>query len=395
MKGIGRQVQVGAAKETTRGTAQSSATYWLPWAELDLAEKKEFVEDGQAYGVIEDNAGMSSVKRMMEGPLKGPVFDQSIGLLMRSQTGGYTVGAHAGEASVYDHDFTIGQNVQHQSLTFFLHDPLSGIDYSHANGVIGKTEWTFALKKYIEFSSNVKALTGAVKSAFTPATTSENKFLPQHFYAKFALDYAGLGGTKTATGTCSSTTHVTGLSINTNTLRVGMTVTGANIPAGATIATIVSSNAFDLSVASTGAASSYTFGPATISLKSAKITEGGEVEDQEVLGSQDPADFLKKEYSVEGSFEAIWQNESDFKTQFMAGTPLAVRLGAKNTDVIIGTSTNPEIYFDMPKCTIKELGRPFKVKDLVYQDIKFKASYSPSDSMMVKRRLTNTVATYA
>lgn len=63
----------------------------------------------------------------------------------------------------------------------------------------------------------------------------------------------------TATGTAASTIHVTGLSINTASLQVGMTVIGANIPSGATVASIVSSNAFDLSIASTGTVGTLTF----------------------------------------------------------------------------------------------------------------------------------------
>ena len=66
----------------------------------------------------------------------------------------------------------------------------------------------------------------------------------------------------------------------------------------------------------------------------------------------------------------------------------------KNTDVVIGSATNPELYLDMPKCTIQEVSRPFKVKDLVYQTIKFKSSYSPSDTLMAKMILKNTVTTY-
>ena len=74
--------------------------------------------------------------------------------------------------------------------------------------------------------------------------------------------------------------------------------------------------------------------------------------------------------------------------------PLAIRLDIKNTDVTLNGSSNPELYIDMPKCTIQELGRPFKVKDLVYQTIKFKASYSISDTLMAKIILTNAVSTY-
>lgn len=391
-KGIGRLVQVGVAKETTRGTAIASAAFWTPWNDLTLDEKKEFATDAQSYGIIEDNVTLTQTKKWAQGTLAGNVQDKSIGLILYSLFGGYGVAGPADSA--YTHTFTIGESVQHQSLTFFLHDPLAAVDYSYANGVVEKLELDLALKKFISFNATIKALSGASQSNFTPSTTAENRFVPQYLAAKFALDYTGLQGTKTATGTCSTTTHVTALSISTTTLRVGMTVTGSNIPVGATIATIVSATAFDLSVASTGAASSYTFGPAVIALKSAKVTINANVEDQEVLGSTNPADFLNKDFSVEGTLEAIYQNESDFKTQFMGPTTLAIRLDMKNTDVTIGAATNPELYIDMPKCTIQELGRPFKVKDLVYQQIKFKASYSATDTLMAKMVLVNTTTSY-
>lgn len=56
------------------------------------------------------------------------------------------------------------------------------------------------------------------------------------------------------TGTLNSTVNVTGISGGTSSLMVGMPVSGTNIPAGATIASIVSSSAITLSVAATGSA---------------------------------------------------------------------------------------------------------------------------------------------
>src|SRR5665213_148662 len=333
-KGIGRLVQVGVAKEATRGTAQSSASSWTPWNDLTLDEKKEFATDAQAYGIIEDNVTLTQIKKWSQGSLQGNVQDQNIGLILYSLFGGY--GVTGPTDSAYIHSFTIGESAQHQSLTLFLHDPLAAVDYSYANGVVEKLEIDLALKKFISFNASIKALSGASQSNFTPSTTSENRFVPQYLAAKFALNYVGLTGTLTATGTAATTIHVTACSISTATLRVGMTVTGTNIPAGATIAAIVSTSAFDLSVASTGAATSYTFGPAVIALKSAKVTINANVEDQDVLGSTNPADFLNKEFSIEGTLEAIYQNESDFKTQFMGPTPVSIRLDIKNTDVSLG-----------------------------------------------------------
>jgi hypothetical protein len=302
---------------------------------------------------------------------------------------------HSGETTVWDNIFNVAESAQHQSLTLFLHDPLAAVDYSYANGVVEKLEISMALKKFVEFTASLKALSGASQSTFTPATTTENRFVAQHLTAKFALNSAGLAGTLTATGTAASTVHVTACSINPQTnLKVGMGVSGTNIPVGATVAKIVSSTAYDLSAASTGAIGTQTFTPVAIPLKSAKLTINANTEDQEVLGNLAPADFLNKEFMVEGTMECIYQNNSDFKDQFMGPYPLAILLDIKNTDVTIGTATNPELIFNMPKCTIQELGRPFKVKDLVYQTIKFKAVYSLSDTLMLKATLTNTVNGY-
>jgi hypothetical protein len=392
-KGIGRLVQVGVAKETTRGTAIASASYWNPFQELVLDEKKEFVHDEQSYGIIEDTTNLTQTKRWAEGSLAGNVLDQSFGLILYSMFGGYAVSGPTD--SSYTHTFTIGETAQHQSLTLFLHDPLSFVDYSYANGVVEKLELMVELKKFVTFSATLKSLTGASQSAFTPSTTTENRFVPQYLAAKFALNYGGLQGTLTATGTAASTTHVTACSINPQTnLKVGMGVTGANIPANTTIAKIVSATAYDLSAATTGAIGTQTFTPVTIALKSAKVTFNANVESHDVLGNLNPADFLNKEFSVEGQLECIYQNNSDFKDQFMGPYALAIRLDLKNTDVTIGAGTSPEMYIDMPKCYVTELSRPFKVKDLVYQTIKFKAAYSLSDTLLAKVLLTNTVSTY-
>ena len=90
-KGVGRKIQVGIAKESVRGTAPSSATYWNPWTDLTLDEKKEFATDDQSYGIIEDNVSLSQVKKWSEGSITGNVHDQTIGLILYGMFGGYGV----------------------------------------------------------------------------------------------------------------------------------------------------------------------------------------------------------------------------------------------------------------------------------------------------------------
>jgi hypothetical protein len=393
-KGIGRLFALGLAKETTRGTAISSAAYWLPFNDLGFDEKFENAVKDQAYGVIEDSVGQSRVKNWAEGTFKVPLLDRSIGLLLYSMMGGYAVSGPSDSA--YTHTFTVGQSAQHQSLTMFLHDPLSAQDYSHANGVINKLDIDAELKKFVELTLSAKAQKGTAQSSFTPALLTENYFLPQYMAFKTAPTTAGLLGTLTATGTAASTTHVTGLSISTNLLQVGMTVSGTNVPAGATIAAIVSASAYDLSAATTGAIGTQTFGPATIPLKSFKLSIDDNIEDQEVLGSVSPNDFLNKEFKVEGTIEAIYQNITDFKSQALATPNLAsaMLIDIKNTDVIIGAATNPELKITLDQVYFTEYSRPIKIKDLVYQTLKFSATYNLTNTEMIKINLINTVTTY-
>jgi hypothetical protein len=396
-KGIGRLFAIGIAKEATRGTAQSSASYWLAFSDAAIDEKYTNVTQDEAYGIIEDSVGQFRVKNWAEGTLKVPLTDASLPLLLLSQFGAVANATHSGETTVYDHTLTVGESAQHQSLTLFIHDPLSGVDYSHALGVIHKTELDAELGKFADLSLSVKAMKGVSQSSFSPSILAENRFLPQYMAFSYAPTTAGVNGTLTATGTASSTIHVTALSINTNLLNVGMRVTATNLPAGATIVKIVSSTAFDLSVATTGAIGTMTFNGALVQLKSIKLTVDESIEDDEVLGSVAPVDFLNKEFKISGQLEAIWQNESDFKTVSLA-TPnvgQALLISLVNTDVSVGVvPSHPTVNITLDQVYFTELSRPIKIKDLVYQTVKFSATYSTTNSEMGKVVVTNTVASY-
>src|ERR1700744_3993346 len=121
-KGIGRIFSIGIAKETTRGTAISSASYWLPFADAAIEEKFDNVTQDEAYGVIEDSVGQFRVKNWAEGSLKVPLTDQSLPLILYAMFGASADTTHSGETVVYDHKATVGGSAQHQSLTLFIHD---------------------------------------------------------------------------------------------------------------------------------------------------------------------------------------------------------------------------------------------------------------------------------
>jgi hypothetical protein len=327
-KGIGRLLQFGIAKETTRGTAEAAATFWIPFNELDINERYQNVVDEQSRGVIEDSIGQSRVRNWAEGTWKAPIGDKHFPLVLYSMLGTLATTDDADtDPTIKDHTVTVAQNSQHQALSLFIDDPLGGQDYKHALGVLTSLELNFEQEKFLDYTANVKSKKGATATLTTAATT-ENRFLPQHLTFKLAAAYSGL------------------------------TAASAQV------------------------------------IKSLQLKIDSNIEEDNVLGSTDPADFLNKQFTIEGTVEALWQNESDFKTAALAGTTKAMRIDMQNTDIVIGASAKPQIRIDLAKVVFKEITRPIKLNDVVKQTLSFKAHYSTTDSLMISVLCVNAQASY-
>lgn len=326
-KGIAKLFSFGIAKEAARGTAEASASYWIPWLNLDVQERDSKALDEASIGVIEDSVDQKIVKQWADGKWDAPIGDKHFPLVLLAALGSISSAVKGGETVVYDHTITVAQNAQHPSLTLFIDDPLAAADYKHALGVISSLEVRYELGKFLQYTANIKAKKGA-SATITPSTTSENKFLSQHLTFKLATNLAGLDA------------------------------------AGAT------------------------------SLKSLNLKIEKNVEDDDVLGNVAPADFLNKQFSIEGTLEAIWQNESDFKTAALAGAAKAMRVDLVNSDVTLGTASNPRVKIDLAKVIFKEITRPLVVGDIVKQTLAFKAHYSTGDSKMITILANNLIASY-
>lgn len=326
-KGIGRLLQIGIARETTRGTSPAVATYWIPHSEFDVFEKDTKILDEQTRGVIEDSVGQSIVKQWAEGNLKAPIGDKHFPLLLYSVLGTLASTLKSGETLVYDHNISIQQGSQHQSLSLYLDDPLAGQDYTHALAVLTSLEIAYEQGKFIDYVANFKSKKGAT-ATLTPSTTAENRFLPQHLTFKLASTQAGLDAAS------------------------------------------------------------------AVVIKSLSMKINQNIEEDDVLGNIAPADFLNKQFAIEGTIEAIWQNITDFKNAALAGTVQALRIDLNNSDVTIGTASNPRIKIDLYSAVFKEITRPVRINELVKQTVAFKAHYNTTDSKMASVLANNTVASY-
>lgn len=187
-KFIGRLSDVGIAKEGTRGTAASNATYFLPKVSLTLDDKIEQSVDESSVGVLEDSQGANIVAKMAEGEIEGNVYDKSIGLLLLNLLG--SVGTTGpSQTTVYTHAFTVGQSSQHTSLTFFLDDPNQ--DYKYPLGMLNSLDLDFSLGQFARYTAGFRSKKGET-ATISPSYTIENHFLPQHISLKTASSLAGL-----------------------------------------------------------------------------------------------------------------------------------------------------------------------------------------------------------
>jgi hypothetical protein len=131
-----------------------------------------------------------------------------------------------------------------------------------------------------------------------------------------------------------------------------------------------------------------------MSIRNLSLKIDKNLEDDDALGSASPVDFLNKQLVIEGTVEAVWKDETSFKTATLAGTAKAMRIDLKNTDVTIGAAANPEIKIDLAKVVFKEISRPIKINDVVTQSLSFKAVYSVADSKMIAVTCVNAQASY-
>ena len=321
-------ITVGINKESSRGTATGTPAFSIAYAELDIDEKQSRVIDEQSRGVVEGSVGEDVVKEWMEGVIKAPIGDKHFPLMLYAALGTLATVTGTPTGTPYTHTITVQQGAQHQSLTLLIDDPLGGQDYTHALTVPTQLEITYEREAFLSYSASIRGKKG-VAASVTPATVSENRFLPQHLTFKYAATQSALNA-------------ATAIPIKSATLRINQNVA-----------------------------------------------------DDDVLGNIAPQDFLNKQFEIEGEVEAIWQNESDFKTNSLTGTARAMRLDLVNTSAVIGTgTTNPSLRIDLHKVVFQPITRPIRLNDLVMQRVAFRAHYDTTDSKMVTITAVNSQSAY-
>lgn len=190
-KFTGKLVDFGIAKEGTRGTAESTATYYIPKASLNYDDKIEQIIDEANRGVLEDTTLVELYKKFAEGELVAPIEDQSFGLILLALLGSVSTSANDPESGVHTHTFSVGQSSQHPSLTLFVDE--ENQDYTYALGMIASLNLEVSMDSYAQFTAGLRSKAGAT-ATLTPSYTTQNRFLGKHATFKTASAQSGLSG---------------------------------------------------------------------------------------------------------------------------------------------------------------------------------------------------------
>lgn len=140
-------------------------------------------------------------------------------------------------------------------------------------------------------------------------------------------------------------------------------------------------------VAGLGAAS------AQATLQSVRLTVDKNIDRDYALGSQAPYDISVREIEVSGEF-VVRDLATTLRDAFLADTQYAMQISIVNSDVTIGSASNPGVVFTLPKVSFDnwEIGQD--LGDKVNQTIGFKGLYDLTSGSVMSAVLTNQVATY-
>lgn len=187
----GRLINVGIAKEATRGTGVTPS-YWLQHTGCTFVPKSEKAVYNASLGVLNESSATAKVKEWAEGNLSGLVNDKSFGLVLLSILGTVnSVQKSEPNTGVYDHTITQQQSNLPTTLTVQRKDVNN--DEQFVLATASKLSIEVAVGEYVKYDLEVTTKKGTTVST-TRADTAENVFVPRHATLKVATTSGGLAG---------------------------------------------------------------------------------------------------------------------------------------------------------------------------------------------------------
>ncbi len=186
---IGRSIDFALAVEQTRGTAETTAQRNVRKVTCNLIPRVERVIDDTTFGRIEDAERVRSVRKWSEGDVEGIVHADVLGYYLYNLYG--EVDSSVVSGSVYEHEFTLAQNITHPSLTFFVKDG-EVRQAKIAGGMLSSFELSVTTDDYIRYTAGIIGKEAVDDTSVIPALQTEYDFISRDVTVKLATSEAGL-----------------------------------------------------------------------------------------------------------------------------------------------------------------------------------------------------------
>ena len=186
-KYIGRRIQVGLAKETTRG-AGAVPQIWLPITEFSISDKVEEARSEEGVGNIADSLSKFIVEKYAAGAMNGELKMNSFGYLLLAALGQVSSGVAVDSA--YTHAFSLSTSNQHPSLSIDLNDPNNVQRYRLA--MLSSLSIKAELGAVVKFESEFECKRSATAGFSNASYATESRFTKRHVHVKIADTIAGL-----------------------------------------------------------------------------------------------------------------------------------------------------------------------------------------------------------
>jgi Phage tail tube protein len=190
MSFLGRRDDLGITKESTRLTAQTSATKFLPYVSLDIQKKYEFFKDDSAFGRRENLLDTAIAKEWAEGSIDLKLDPDTVGDMLFYFCGVDTPVTNLGATT---HVYSIGQTAQLPTFSTFYENSAMGWLRTRGSTI---NEIEISIEEGNDsgkVSSKIIAIAEDVPAGQSASYTKPTRILlPKHPIAKFAPTVAGL-----------------------------------------------------------------------------------------------------------------------------------------------------------------------------------------------------------
>jgi hypothetical protein len=389
---IGQKQQIGLGKETTPGTGVA-ASIWIPKISGSFLPKTQYAYDEGAYGSVDEYRNGQNVKNWTEISFSANAQDINFGHPLLALFGTEYPCVRIPIPGSITGTFVEGEVVT--ETTSLATATLRRADVGGSTKVLYLQPLTGTL-------AGVKLLTGGTSGATATGGTIESpSAVNYHLFRKLQTNQPitySIHGSDPVESDKSLGAALDTLSFEVasggfakyDTKWMGKKLASESAPTPSYTA----NNFLMAKYASLKVASAFSGldAAAAISVQRVKLDFSNNLMDFQAFGSTDVTEFHNQTFKVTGDITLLYDAVT-YRDYAIASTKQAMRLTIANTDVTIGSATNPTLQFDLPSLAFTEFSRDSNNKNIVKQTLKLAGELDLTTALTIQCLLANTQTT--